>query len=300
MKTGKFNVFENFLSFSSIFGFHHWASLTPFSIIFLIVTVLTLFLKKTEIDAPLKKILWASIGLIFLFTFLLTPQSHWIWKYLSFYRILGFPWRLLSPITFLLCFSAGIIPYLVSQSNHQKILLFSLIFLALFSFLTKYQYSNPQYVDVNQVDLSAQAIRNHRHRTTVYSEYRPIWAKNREKPRNVFFHSYNKEVLINHRVQKTHRHQVQIVNPNDKTTILININFFPGWKVYKNEIPLTTRINSLGLIEFDLPKGNHVIDVFFENSIIRYWGNMLFLFGIGCLVLGTLIWILRTEKKPAF
>jgi len=294
MKTGKFNVFENFLPISWLFDLRSWPSLTPFIIILIVAICFIFFRNKNDLSKPQKILVGNSVGISFFLLFLTTSASSFLWKIFSFFQILGFPWRLLSPLTFLLCFSAGLLPLLYKGERKKIFLSGFFIFIAFIFFILKYYSVNPTYVDVYQVDLSREALRTEGHRASVYSEYLPIWASDKKVSRTEIFTSDSKNSPIKIVSQGITRFRFNVQNENPKNKFLFHTHYYPGWKVYLGQNPIDMIITPQGLIQFELPAGQHDLLIQFENTPIRFLGNFLSLCGL--LSFWITLWIMIRKK----
>ena len=60
------------------------------------------------------------------------------------------------------------------------------------------------------------------------------------------------------------------VNANNDISVQLGTFYFPGWKVYLDKsLEDQIIVNEIGTMDINLPKGNHNLDLRFENTNIR-------------------------------
>jgi hypothetical protein len=88
-----------------------------------------------------------------------------------------------------------------------------------------------------------------------------------------------------------------IVVSSDLATIKENTFYFPGWTVYDNSHKLKIdyqKSRYMGIITFNLTRGQHLIEVVFEDTPVVFWAKW-----ISVLKLVALLMILSTNiLKP--
>ena len=290
---GQFDVFRNFATMGSLFGMSNWYSLTPFSLILIFIAVSVMVFKKEKINRALYVNLCLFLGFLVILLFLITSSSRFIWEAFPSMRLFQFPWRLLSPITFVICFLAGSIIYLIEsylklfpkkekETNYKFVL--SVMILALlivgpiFVFFFKGDFN--KYIIMPDSQFTPENIRKENLRATVLYEYRPIWV--REKSESLFGKglvcSYPGSKIKVLKSSTTMRKYT--VYLHKKSLMTANIHYFPGWKIYNNGIPVHFKTTKQGLIEFTLPAGTHHLKVIFEDTPVRKVGNLLSVLGL--------------------
>lgn len=287
-----FDVLQNLKSVSQLMG--HW--LTPFSGALILLSLLLAIITRRKMP-PNDFAIFAFFAVALLCALLMvTPASRFVWERIDFLRLFQFPWRLLSPATLLICFLPGILNYLTGE-RVKKMLAYGLILLAMLTITTLSMVLPRHYLEARDGELSPGAIRTQWLRTTVFSEYLPIWA------------SAIPEIPVEDRLTlSTPNSTISKINdgPNrysydievsERTLATAKLFFFPGWNVYANNEELHTFPSAQGLIQFYLSPGKFQVDVKFENTPVRTTGNILSLLGLPLLALQ--VWMTFRQRVPA-
>jgi len=282
---GSFNVLENLLSLGQVTG---W--ITVLSWLLIITSTAALTIWRKNIPRPTFAVLCAFEILLLLMIFMVTPASRFFWSHMEFLKWLQFPWRLMSPATFLICFAAGALAYIPLPNKRAKnALLYGGIMLGIITLLAFSVVNRGAFTSIQDQDLAPEKIREGWLRTTALSEYLPIWVK--EKPSAPVGHRLTPsraDVEVNKIEESPHRYAYKIATTGE-TLLTANLFYFPGWKVYVNGEEVKPNISEQGLMQFYLPNGQFIVDLKFENTPVRVIGNGLSILGL--LLLGMLIFL---------
>ena len=83
-----------------------------------------------------------------------------------------------------------------------------------------------------------------------------------------------------------------VTESTEATRMRVNTFYFPGWKVFVDEVERPVDIANLtGVMEFSLEPGRHRIQVQFTDTPIRKWSERLSLLALALLF--TTPWIIR-------
>ncbi|GEM_PF-1777679 len=284
LTTGKFNVLNNFLPVSDLTPF--W--LTPLGWIVMAVSSGMLIRYRCSISKPTFAILCFFIVTLLTLLFLSTPASRVIWSKMELLKWLQFPWRLLSPATFIICFMAGVFAY-PSDKNVRTILIVGFILTGVVTLATVSTAIRGNYVSIANEALTPKQIQLQWLPTTILSEYLPIWV--REKPSAPV-----EDRLTSSRpdtdflkIEESPRRHFYKVVATGETWLTANLFYFPGWKLYVNGEEVKPNVTEQGLMQFHLPKGQFQLDLKFENTPVRTLGNSLSILGL--LLLGIMIFL---------
>jgi len=284
MAAGKFNVLNNLLPLSELI-----------SLLFVPLSWWTLALAsfgitlnyQGRIAQPTFAILCLFIAWLFMLLFLVTPASKAVWGSVEWLKWFQFPWRLLSPAAFIICFLSGTIVYLPSE-NIKRMLMVGFVLLAVVTFFPLLTMVNRGVsVSIPDEALEPAQIRKQWLSATVLSEYIPIWVK--EKPASPVedrLTPSRPDIEVQKIEESAHRYAYKITTAGE-TLFTAHLFYFPGWKVYVNSEELKPRISRQGLMQFSLPKGQFRVELKFENTPIRILGNSLSLAGL--LALGWML-----------
>jgi hypothetical protein len=282
---GKFNVLENLLSIGQVTG---W--MTVLSWLLIITSTTALVIWRRNIPRSTFAVLCAFEILLLLTVFMITPASRLVWSHLEFLKWLQFPWRLLSPATFLICFAAGAVAFIPLPNERAKsVLLHGGIALGIITLLTFSVVNRGTFTPIPDQDLAPGKIREGWLQTTALSEYLPIWVKGRPStPVGHRLTPSRADVEVKTIEESPHRHFYKVVT-TEEGWLTANLFYFPGWKVYVNGEEVKPNVSEQGLMQFHLPKGQCLVDLKFENTPVRAVGNGLSILGL--LLLGILIFL---------
>jgi hypothetical protein len=288
-------ISKNYSTLASLFGFSSLYTLTPFSFILIILVLTAMIFKKEQINKALYANLCLFMGFFVILLFLTTSSSRIIWESFSFLKLFQFPWRLLSPVSFVLAFLAGSLVYFRksypppfsridnnagSDFGLPAIVLISFIFGSVFIFF--FGGNSDTYVVVSDVDFAPENIRQKNLQATVLHEYRPIWVQVKKEQHTgkdlICMHPNTKikELSVSY---KTRNYKVSL---SKQCVLTAAIHYFPGWKIYNNGNTVPFKITPQGLMEFSLSKGTHYLEIVFENTTARKVGNYLSIVGLVC------------------
>lgn len=290
---GKFNALENFLSIGWITV---W--LTVFAWLLVIASTAALIIWRKKIPRPTFAVLCTFGVLLLLTVFMITPASREVWLQLEFMKWLQFPWRLLSPATLLICFSAGALVY---APVPKSVLLYGGITLGVSTLITVSMFystvNRDSYTLMSDQELAAEKIQEGRLPTTALSEYLPIWVK--ETPPALVgqrLTASRNDAEISNIEEAPHRYAYEIAAAGE-TLFTAHLFYFPGWKLYVNGSEIQPRISSQGLMQFHLPKGQSTIELKFENTPVRTIGNGLSIAGLFMFGALLLLAIAQTRRQ---
>ena len=246
-------------------------------LVFVLVSILALanpkFRKKKEVRFFLT---------IFLFSFfLMTKYSYFFWRIFPIYNFIQFPWRLLSLTTFSTSFLAGA---LINSLPQRFKIMAGFWFIILLLILNR-DYVKPE----NYVFKDDSYYATNDGTTTVANEYMPIWVKKHPQER-----AENKievlegELEIQNLMVKSNR--ISFSAKADKEVLIqVNTIYYPGWKVFVDDQSWNFHFeNELGVLQFNLPKGEHKAAVVFRETPLRKTTNaisLIFLLIPFCIIL---------------
>ncbi|HXU94373.1 MAG TPA: hypothetical protein VFP33_12030 [Gallionella sp.] len=279
LSTGRFDVLQNLLPIGGI-----TARITFFSWLLFIGAMAVVMLRKRHIPAPTFAVLCAFGGLLLLSLFMITPASRLIWSQAEFLKWLQFPWRLLSPATFLICFFAGALVYSPFPRN---VLLYGGIALGIVSLVTFSAVNRWAFVSLPEEQFTPSNIRESRLPTTVFSEYLPIWVKDRPPPMNGPRLVATRQDVEIDRIEESPLRYAYEITAAGKSQITVHLYYFPGWRLQVNGRELAPQITEQGLMRFRLPQGRSMVQLTFGDTPVRAAGNAISI--LGCVLFGLLL-----------
>lgn len=287
---GYFGYMQHFVSFKQLFlsnhfgygssqlgsnddlalsvGIVHW-------IISVIAGVLAFinFKKNKKIAGASLLILATSLPVLFL----MHQKSTFVWQAIPFLPWFQFPWRLLGITSFLFSILAGVAVYF---SGKYKYVLVAILVVSVFILHGGF-FKPKAWININDNQKFSGELWEKQLTTSIF-DYLPIYAtlpptaKAPDLPEvlrgDVQFLSY----------KKGSDYQEGTVKVNEEGTIRAPLFYFPGMKasVDGNETNISheecqNEKYCLGLISFDVPKGEHTIRVWLSNTPVRSLGNLL-------------------------
>jgi len=263
---------KNFFDPNWYYYFTHPGPRGHFIQVGLLETIITLLgggyfglqiLRQQKTSHFLKFALLTSIPLLFF----LTPASQWFYSQIFFLRALQFPWRMLSAFLFIPPIILGI---LLDRFPKVWLYLSVTILIVLLRFPQLYGknfvvYSQDNYY-FNVMNLHGQAMT-------------PIWAGNaQDYPlKDAQFDIIGGQGQV---APLTIKNASRLYQVTATTSLrLVDYTFyFPGWvvKVNGQETPIQFQdINYRGVITYDVPQGNHQVNVSYQPTKIRLFSRYL-------------------------
>ncbi len=244
-----------------------------------LISLVSLFFLKN------KKNIIFFLGLFFLFLFLITPFSSWLWEIVPLASFVQFPWRLLSVLIVITSFLAGGLVQEKFYKNRYRARVFVALILILLSFGLGYGYAKAPF---------------HHLRTDNYYLSRSNFTDGTNSPGDAFNTAWLPAVPqktpqiieidknlgdIQFLEMKSNEYKLK-ASLNEKSEILVNTAYFPGWSVEIDE-KKGNLLNKKGKIGIEIPKGKHEIRVFLKSTKVQKTSYIIFL--ISVLTLTTLL-----------
>ena len=248
--------------------------------LFVFVSVVFLVFSKQIKD----KLIYFYLAVFIISAFLMTNFSLLVWQNVPGLDVIQFPWRLLSLVIFS---SSLLLAYLLNFSKRKDILVLMIVLAAISS---TFFYIKP----VAFVERSDSYYTTNEDTTTVRDEYLPLWVK--EKPERV---STKIELLgpgeVITKSEKTLNYQAKIKS-GEGTSVQINTIYFPSFQVFiDNQKASFSYDNPKGLVNFQLPKGEHEVIIKYTRSPVHLASEIISLAAL--LITGLFFIVLWRNKK---
>lgn len=210
------------------------------------------------------------IGLVILYVFLMTGVSLSIWNNLSILQKFQFPWRLLVVTTFL----SSILGAITVTALFPKKSLYAVVFFLVLSLVSTFHMWKPKTYKVFEESFFTDIYNG----TTDTGESSPIWS--------VRFMEYRPEVSMEisegnvdiKPVKRNTTSREYTVNAFEKSRLVENTLYFPGWKVYidNQEVPIQFQDPQWrGRMTFWVDPGKHTVLVKFSETKLRFVSNLI-------------------------
>lgn len=255
--------------------------LNPMSVQIGAANLVVLFLSFIVVlKSKKKKILIFFISCFILVFFLMTPQSVSVWKTFPLFSYFQFPWRFLSLEILIVSFLAGSIVSVI-KNNKVKISVTSLlIFLAVI--LSIGYAKGATYYNRNDIYYLSKA--NFTDGTnSVGNIFNTKWLDKIPKKQKEKFYLTRGGGSLQISELKSSYYKLKIIS-KDKTSWLINTAYFPGWSISIDNKMYKQLNNFQGKMIMDIPKGIHIIEIKFTDTIIRKISLALFILALLTLV----------------
>ncbi len=255
---------------SSVWNYGAYGTSDSFSpqlgLVHILAFISGIFLLLKQKNKLLKNLGIYTLVSVVVMIFLMQRVSLPFWEKIPLFSDVDFPWRLLTPLIFLLS-----IP--VAALGGKRIIVGILILLVLFNL----KYANPKNYTpaINSYYFTNQAT------TTSNDELMPVWVK--IKPTKMY----------DSKVQNlTGKEKINLISSTgiktdfntflaDERIIQINTIYFPGWNVYVDNRPIKFSYkNPEGVITFPLSKGKHEVSARFGETNLRIFSDLVSLFSI--------------------
>lgn len=213
--------------------------------------------------------------LLIISLFMATPFSSFLWQVLPV-GFVQFPFRFLSLALISISFLSACLLSLFKGRN--QILLGSVALILLI--ISAVPFVNPQMLPEKDDGYYATNMAT----TTVHDEYMPIWVK--EKPQ---MRPEQKIVFIkgNGGIKNTDANNKQIsfsITADNDVRVQVQTIYWPGWEAFiDGNVTQIMYNNRRGLIELQIPKGDHQILVKFGETPVRLISDIVSLISISVL-----------------
>ncbi len=210
----------------------------------------------------------------FVTLFLMLRVSYPLWERVPLLDYFQFPWRFLSLMLIVTSFLAGSVSLLFKN----KLLSVGLV---LFAVLLSINYARPAH---------------YFERTDSHYLTRSNFIDGTNSPGNVFNTVWNENITKRAKSKLTidprHVHIIRsnvlptkytfILKASQDTTVTVNTTYFPGWSLFIDRQQADVE-NKKGLLFFMLPKGKHLVELAFLDTMVRRIS--LIVFFLSCLSL---------------
>ena len=240
------------------------------------------------------------VSLSVLAGFFTIGTSVFIWERLPFLQMLQFPWRFLSLIAMSTGFVSGSMFIIFFKERRWRATgLMWILIVALV--VVGFPHAKPRGFVVINGSVTPSSIVTSGHQDPS-RQLEPIWV--RQTPtapaaERLTFIDGEGQVLTS---KVTPTYYDFVTESTEATRMRVNTFYFPGWKVFVDEVERHVDIENLtGVMEFSLEAGKHRIQVQFTDTPVRNVGEWLSLFALASILATP--WLssrLRSRGVPPF
>jgi uncharacterized membrane protein len=238
------------------------------------------------------------LALLLLSTFFASQASTFLWERLSLLHPLQFPWRFLSLVAVSTSFVCGF-PFLLLPAGNERLANGLMAVLVAGLLLIGLPRARPaSYLDVQDADYSPRNIAAQGIEATA-RQFEPIWVQ--ELPSTpaagpLTFIDGRGQLLGARMWPAYYELYVEIA---EEARLRVNTFYFPGWTLYVNGAErAVTYDNPQGTMEFSLERGEHVVQVRFEDTPVRLWSTRASLLALVLLALTPYAGRIRRPIRP--
>lgn len=220
--------------------------------------------------------LYLFFSLFVISIFLITNKSQFLWSNVPLLSFVLYPWRFLAIATF----SSAILSTFVFKYLKPNIFYYLLLIFAVL-------YVNRNYSQlVGKIYESNSFYQNYQDTADMWGEFLPVTANlqtiNICRDKGCSFERVLVPEKLDYEItlDKSNGFSFNYSSQNDFLAT-INTYYFPGWKVYLDKsLEDQIIVNEIGTMDINLPKGNHNLDLRFENTNIRNLSLVITLLGL--------------------
>lgn len=221
------------------------------------------------------------------------------WQIIPILKFVQFPWRFLTIVSFTSSFLAGAIMLLIDKE--KEVLRGSVaVGIIILIVVTNYSYTRPgkAYNIVGGDNVYEEAMVMQGAGVTGALEYTPIWSN--EVPEFIAVDKYEVlegDIVMVEQDVKAQRYQFNF-QAETYGKVRINTYYFPGWKIFiDGEESKIDYSNEYGLMDIELPAGQHNVEVVFARDTLRLWAEIISLLSLLILFLIGSIAFYKEIKK---
>ena len=236
------------------------------------------------------------------------PVSLWAWDNIPLLPFAQFPWRFLLLMALPTSVLTGFLVDVFARRWQPAVATVLIVFTLLTNTLgLRPIMANTVEGDIDEAEATRFELMYHLLGTTVAGEYVPTWVKDKpfvspealaivlggESP-DVHVPSSDPRIQVE-RLEKETNSQTFKVSAPSEGRIVLNTAYFPGWRAEIDGRPAEIKTTDPeGLISLQVPAGEHWVEIIFENTPIRAWGERVSLASLAvCVLLLALAWARR-------
>lgn len=312
MLGGYFDYRQHFVDIQQLFISNHWGygssylgpgddlSLSVGQIQFflsIVAVILSIvFFKKNKKNSIMVFVLFlTNLGVLFL----THQKSSFIWDKISLLVWLQFPWRILADNVFILSILTAAAVYLIP---YKKYLIYIIGGIIIVTCIFYGSFFKPlRWLDISDKEKFSGELWEKQLTISIF-DYLPIYAKLPPITKAPEFPEIMSGKANFVYYKKGSNYQIGEIEVLEKVNIRLPLFDFPGMKVFDNNKVISHNHSDcrkqefcLGLISFDLERGNHTIKAVLTNTWIRTIGNYLTV--LGALILLVIYFIKIKNAK---
>lgn len=261
-------------------GYHYWLIWLSF-----IGIIPYLYKKKRYKELAVIVFVWIITGIA---VFMTHAKSVYIWKAISIFTFVQFPWRFLGIVIFSSSLLVGAVVSLVSPKS--KILISVLLIISVI--YLNFGFFKPEYLIKDATDAKMLSGDKWKEQSlATRGDYLPINVKISPKDLASNYPVSSDQLTLSELKRTSHIWEFQVSNPNlTQSLVTVPVFEFPIWEVKLNDQKVSYMVNKeTGLIELNIPQGSYTVTGKLVNTGLRTLANTISLTTFLLLVVLVLI-----------
>lgn len=238
--------------------------LGPAFLLVVLTSIVIAFFKRNK-----EQVYFLTVTLVT--SILLFPLSFIFWKYTPLDKFIQFPFRLIS---FVILSSSFLISYQLNLLKGKTKIIPAVFYLIVILFSAKefiypkfYQYYPDSFYSTNQDS------------TTVKNEYMPKWVKNLPQGQQARITVISGNGTVQNQSTNNNKTTFSLYTL-EKSLVQFNSVYFPGWVVKVDNKTAVIDYKTNGFIRFFVDRGNRNINIYFTETPLRLFSDLITLAGL--------------------
>jgi len=243
-------------------------------------------------------------------TFMITPLSRVLWDHLPLLPFVQFPWRFLSVQSLFASALIGLAAQALLNTQYQtlnKLGQLAFILLSIVYSVLSILSLRPDFIPLTDADVTAERLQTYEYfsgnlGTTINYEYLPKWVYPRPYSseefifgaENVHAKALTGDATGMRTAKKAASQTWQISVSSSSASVAVPLLYWPGWTATLNgqPLPIYPAENGLGWVAFDLPSGQHTVELRLGDTDLRRNAQLVSLLAILIALLLAQPWLL--------
>lgn len=249
-----------------------------------ILSLLTLFVRRR--DTQVRKGLFIGYGGVIVSLFLTLEYSKPIWDAVHQMSFLQFPWRYLSLVSLYISFIGGAVVLLLSGKARFAAGLLLCVGVVVVNQDVFFPSKIVPRTEADYIEKSYMQWET----TKMSDEYLPQGFQKpetkKELPKEKIIGDKSKVTITN--VSSDSQFLTADIEAKEKTTLRLNLAYFPAWKMYINGEEISYKNTSTGM-QVPVPEGKSRFEAVFVQTPIQQISNLLSLTGVLIIIIAIII-----------
>jgi hypothetical protein len=277
---GRYDFHQNFVEFTSMWGFGDYFSAGLLSPLILIVALTLATSSRLRLSVWNRRLYWCLLGCSLLTVMLQMAISRPVWELTPLLPLFQFPWRLMGPFALLTATLAGLVFLgLTGGLRRRSVVLLELVVFALcvtnaLPQLARVRSFSPEGRASIEQGMTSETIGRGRQTATGVNEYLPAGADFtawKETPPGSLLVSPPPGLELLATEESGTRLRLYL-EATGEMRIRLARWYFPGWRASVDGEPVAVEPGPMGEVTIEVPKGRSNLEVNLEPPLLRRAG----------------------------